>query len=89
MKEIITSIINEWDPVGIKAITPDDEYEWESSQIEAAIMQNANITEKELAEVIKNIFDVAFDGVLGVSKKEIDKIASKILTSCKEVKEKQ
>jgi hypothetical protein len=26
---------------------------------------------------------------LGVSKKEIDKISSKILTSCKEVKEKQ
>ena len=89
MKNYISKIINEWDPVGIKTITPDDEYEWETSQIEAAIMQNANITEKELAEVIKNIFDVAFDGVFGVSKKEIDKIASKILTSCKEVKEKQ
>ena len=89
MKEIIASIINNWDPIGIKTITPDDEYEWETSQIEAAILENPNITEKELAEVIKNILDATFDGVFMVNKRDIDKIASKILTSCKEVKEKQ
>ena len=89
MKEIISSIINNWDPIGIKTITPDDEYEWETSQIEAAILEKPNITEKELAEVIKNILDATFDGVFMVNKRDIDKIASKILTACKEVKEKQ
>ena len=89
MKEIIASIINEWDPIGIKTITPDDEYDLESSQIESAILENANITEKELAEVIKNVFDVSFDSVFAASKKEIDKISSKILTACKQAKEKE
>lgn len=89
MKNYISKIINEWDPVGIKTITPDDEYDWETSQIEAVIMQNPNITEKELAEVIKNILDATFDGLSVVNKKEIDKIASKILSARIEVKEKQ
>lgn len=89
MKEIIASIINEWDPIGIKIITPDDEYDLESSQIESAILKKSDITEKELAEVIKNVFDASFDGVFVANKKDIEKIASKILASCKEVKEKQ
>lgn len=90
MKEIITSIINEWDPVGIKAITPDDEYDFESGVIESAIAKNADITEKGLAEVIKSVFVENFgEDVFTANKKDVEKIASKILTSCRAVKEKQ
>jgi len=90
MKDIICKIINEWDPVGIKAITPDDEYDFEVSQIESAIANDENITEKVLTEIINNIFVEKFGSdVFVANKKDIGKIASKIIACYKEIKEKQ
>ena len=88
MRNVICKIINEWDPVGIKPLTPDDEYIVEVNEIESAILKDMNISEKSLSEIIGTIFIKNFGkDVFVSSSKDVEKIASKILASCKEIKD--
>lgn len=88
MRNIICKIINEWDPVGIKPLTPDDEYIVEVSEIESVISKDMNISEKSLSEIISTIFIKNFGKEVFVSSsKDVEKIALKILASCKEFKD--
>ena len=88
MRNIICKIINEWDPVGIKSLTPDDEYIVEVNEIESAILKDMNISEKSLSEIISTIFIKNFGkDVFVSSSKDVEKIASKILASCKDIKD--
>ena len=88
MRERILKIFNDWDPVGIKPLTPDDEYIVEVNEIESAILKDMNISKKSLSEIISTIFIKNFGkDVFVSSSKDVEKIASKILASCKEIKD--
>lgn len=52
--DMLTKIINEWDPTNLMSHAPDDEYELEIEKIRKALESTNN--EFELAKTIMNIF---------------------------------
>ena len=58
--EKIQVIINEWDPVGLFPMAPDDEYTNEIIKIFKYLNLNQNVTEEKLAKKINEIFLTSF-----------------------------
>ena len=80
MRNFILKVISDWDPNGLKNITPKDEYLSEAIEIENILSANKNITAEELSKRIKDIFVKNFDcEVFSLEIKEIMPIAEKIL----------
>ena len=61
MLDNITEIINEWDPIGLFPLAPEDEYECEIKKIYDYIRLDQNMTVDVLARKINEIFLQAFD----------------------------
>ncbi|GAB6086710.1 DUF1871 family protein [Alkaliphilus crotonatoxidans] len=55
-KDIITEIINDWDPIGVLPYAPIDEYEVEISEILSYIDSESIIDTSNLAHKIRKIF---------------------------------
>lgn len=60
MPNSIKQIIDKWDPIGLSAISPTDEYSSEIKQIENYIKNNDNVISEQLAQEINSIFLEAF-----------------------------
>lgn len=78
----IKSIINQWDPLLLLHMTPDDEYDLEIKKIVKFINPSNYINDNELAKEIQNIFSLAFgssfnknyDTCIEISKKILEQI---------------
>lgn len=78
----IKSIIDQWDPLLLLHITPDDEYDLEIKKIVKFINPSNYINDNELAKEIQNIFSLAFgssfhkdyDTCIEISKKILEQI---------------
>lgn len=69
--ECVRDIINDWDPIGLFPMAPDDEYEDVIRQIYKYISDNADIGKKELATYISNTFIDLF-GIDSFTASDID-----------------
>jgi len=79
MKDIIMTIINDWDPIELFPMAPADEYISEIEKIQEVLKLNNYITIEQLASEINNIFLRTFgDDVYTKNLDECKKIASKI-----------
>lgn len=58
--DIILLIVNEWDPIGFFPMAPKDEYISEVKKIYRYLNVHKNVTERELAEKINEIFLKSF-----------------------------
>ena len=78
--ESVREIINDWDPIGLFPMAPDDEYEDEIKKIYEYILDNTDIGKKELATFISNTFIELF-GIDSFTASDIDclSIAEQIL----------
>ena len=78
----IKSIIDQWDPLLLLNIAPDDEYNPEIKKIVKFINSSDYINDSELAKEIQNIFLLAFgssfhkdyDTCIEISKKILEEI---------------
>ena len=78
----IKSIIDQWDPLLLLHMTPDDEYDLEIKKIVKFINASDYINDSELAKEIQNIFLLAFgssfhkdyDTCIEISKKILEEI---------------
>ena len=80
MNKKIIEIINEWDPVELFPMAPQDEYFEEILRIEEIILRNEKITVEGLAAKINEIFTNSFG--IDVYKKSVDdciQVAKRIL----------
>jgi len=78
--KLLTQIINEWDPIGLRSITPDDEYNEEIQEIKSFLLKNKNINTDMLGLKIYDIFLQSFNqDVFTCSITECKLIALKIL----------
>lgn len=59
-KEIITKIINEWDPIGLFPMAPEDEYDCEIDKICEFVFSTHDLQVQPLAQKINKIFVEAF-----------------------------
>lgn len=76
----IKQIIDEWDPIGLSAISPTDEYNYEVEQIENYIRNNDNVTSERLAQEINSVFIHAFgEGIYQSDTSQCRIIAQKII----------
>lgn len=80
--ESVREIINDWDPIGLFPMAPDDEYEYEIKKIYEYILDNVNIGKKELASYISSTFIELF-GIDSFTASDIDclSIAEQILNA--------
>jgi len=77
----ILKIINAWDPVNIKNITPMDEYYNEAKDIADFLKNNESVNENELAFQINKIFIKWFGkDVCSLKNDELRSVANKILS---------
>ena len=80
MEKKICEILNKWDPVNIKSITPDDEYLLEARQITRELKNVEEINQNNLAYIIKRVFIESFsEEEFNVKDENINEIALKIL----------
>jgi hypothetical protein len=85
MKDIIMTIINDWDPIGLFPMAPADEYISEIEKIQQALKLNNYITIEQLAFDINNIFLKSFGNeVFTKSLDECKKIALEIINEVDE-----
>ena len=78
----VREIINDWDPIGLFPMAPDDEYEDEIRQIYEYVSDNANIGKKELATFISDTFiDVFGIDVFTASDIDCQSVAEQILNA--------
>lgn len=75
----IMEIINEWDPMGLFPLAPEDEYDFEVNDIEKVISENPKISKEELAQNIDEIFLRWFNGIYESDLESCRKVAEKIL----------
>lgn len=75
----IMEIINEWDPIGLFPLAPEDEYYFEINDIENVISENPKISEEELAQNIDEIFLRWFNDIYESDLESCRKVAEKIL----------
>ena len=89
VRDIIKSIINTWDPIGLLEIgCPDSEYDIEIDSIWGYIMKNLNIINSDvLGKYIFNIFFINFEDT-EISKyfNECKEIAAKLIEKVEDVK---
>ena len=78
--ESVREIINDWDPIGVFPMAPDDEYEDEIKKIHEYILDNTDVGKKELATFISNTFIELF-GIDSFTASDIDclSVAEQIL----------
>lgn len=75
----ISNIINEWDPIGLFPMAPEDEYEEEIKKIKI-LLQQSDLEAEQIAQGIQEIFIAAFgDDVFRQSKENCMKIAKTII----------
>ncbi|AGF55477.1 hypothetical protein B0P06_000427 [Clostridium saccharoperbutylacetonicum] len=85
MKDIIMTIINDWDPIGLFPMAPTDEYISEIEKIQEVLKSNNYMTIGQLAFEINNIFLKTFgDEVYTKSLNECKKIAAEIINKVDE-----
>lgn len=77
MKYIIKGIINDWDPIDVFPLFPEDEYDEEIDMVIEAV--NRLHTKEELGEDIYRIFKEQLGSGFLREKKECIEIANKIL----------
>lgn len=83
MIDKITKIINDWDPIDLLPMAPEDEYIKEIEFINKFINYNYEVSEDNLAVEIHQLFKKSFGSdVYSCDQKECLKIARKILKSC-------
>lgn len=83
MKDEILKIINEWDPIGIKNVTPDDEYSYEVEDICVFFNKNKNIDVNALKEKIDEIFIKWFGADIYSGQDSSEQVAKKIIDTLK------
>lgn len=84
MRKIILEILNNWDPIGLTKVSPEDEYLAEALKIESLLLRNSQISIEELVENIRHIFISSFDNQLFYCKdEEISVVAKEILKNIK------
>jgi len=82
MKSKITKIINEWDPIDLFPLAPEDEYTIEIETINKIINDNTEISVENLATEIHQLFTKRFgNDVYFREQKECLKVATEILES--------
>ena len=57
--KVVKKAIDEWDPIGLLAFAPDDEYDSESREIVENL--SSSISMEEIAELIAKIFAESFN----------------------------
>ncbi|MCM1257746.1 MAG: DUF1871 family protein [Roseburia sp.] len=77
MLENITEIINEWDPIGLFPLAPEDEYECEIKKIYDDMHFDLNLTIDILAKKINEVFLQTFDEDVYIENMEQCKLAAK------------
>ena len=78
--EIITKIINDWDPIGFFPMAPKDEYVIEIKKIYEYVSANQNLQVQTLAEAINEIIVKSFGAdVYDQNMEQCMLIAEKIL----------
>ena len=77
---LLTQIINEWDPVGLRSITPENEYGDEINEIKKFLLENRNVNSIHLGLKIYDVFIHSFSqDIFKCSIDEYKLIALKIL----------
>jgi hypothetical protein len=76
-EEIVTQVINEWDPLNLFPNAPPNEYHGEITQVVKKLETEHEVG--TLAQGIKEIFDHSFEGVYSCGVNEVFTIAKKIL----------
>lgn len=80
MREVLTNIINKWDPIGLYSIAPEDEYSREIEDIETFLLKNNNVNTNTLGLEIYNVFINSFNQKIFIySKDDCVSIANDIL----------
>lgn len=80
MKQHITQIINEWDPIDLFPMAPENEYIREIEIVENIIIENSNLSIRELGYQIQKVFLDRFGSdVYTQNINDCFKIAEKIL----------
>jgi len=82
MKSKITKIINEWDPIDLFPMAPEDEYIREIEIIDKIINDNTEISVENLATEIHQLFAKRFGNDVYLHEQIVClKVATKILES--------
>lgn len=80
MKKEIAQVINNWDPIGIKNLWPEDEYLYE---IEVFLNNTGKVNVETLANEIDRVFKKWFGEDIFVSNGEkIKQVAQEIISIC-------
>lgn len=78
----ITKIINEWDPINLFPMTPEDEYVREIESLNKIVHDNTEISVDDLAVEIHQLFTKRFGSDVYLRElKECLKVADEILKS--------
>lgn len=83
MKKEIAQVINNWDPIGIKNLSPEDEYLYEIEEIEVFLNNTEKVNVETLANEIDRVFKKWFGEEIFVSNgEEIKQVAQEIISIC-------
>lgn len=83
MKKEIAQVINNWDPIGIKYVSLEDEYLYEIEEIEMFLNNTENLCIETLAVEIDRVFKKWFGEEVFVSNdEEIKQVAQEIISIC-------
>ena len=85
IKQNIQEVINSWDPIGLRNICPEDEYEPEINEIVEFVISNKNINKISLSEEIRKIFNFYFMNIYNSINEVEEDIASEILEKCRNI----
>lgn len=83
MKKEIAQVINNWDPIGIKNLSPEDEYLYEIEEIEVFLNNTEKVNVETLTNEIDRVFKKWFGEDIFVSNcKETKQVAQEIISIC-------
>ena len=75
----IKEIVNRWDPIGLLAHAPDDEYDFEIQSITNSVIEG--MSEAEVGKIVYNVFANSFgENTFQKSIIECNRIAKEILS---------
>lgn len=78
MYDKVEKIINEWDPIDLFPMAPEDEYSQEIKQVVNVLKKKERLSAENLANTLKLIFVESFDDDMFFRDNELD-IANKLL----------